>query len=125
MGGAGCWCSDGQGKPIPNTTTTNGKPICPKITKTNIRRSPVHDNRQSTRSQNRRICRANDIYHFNNNLMNVFVIEYNRQHPDEKASNNQIVLNWKFDGLDVNHDEKLQKIELKTLRRLVTKVSVC
>lgn len=55
--------------------------------------------------------------------MTVFVKEYNRQHPNEKASSDQIVLNWKFDGLDVNHDEKLQKIEFKILRRMVTKVS--
>lgn len=120
MGGAGCWCSDGQGKPIPNTTTTNGKPICPKISKVNIRRSPL--NNHSVHERNKRICRRADQRLFNNNLLKVFYNEYSRQHPGDTSITDKKVLDWKFTELDVNSDDKLQKMEFKEMRRLVRQV---
>lgn len=122
MGGAGCWCSDGQGKPIPNTTTTSGKPNCPKISKVNIRRSPSRSQSVS-RSRNRnRICRRNDYRLFNNNLLKVFYGEYSRAHPTEQILNDKIVLDWKFTQLDTNKDDKIHKLEFREMRRLVRKV---
>lgn len=122
MGGAGCWCSDGQGKPIPNTTTTNGKPMCPKISKMNIRRSPARS-RSSANQSNRRICRRSDQRQFSVNLKKVFANEYNRLHPVDESTDDQTILQWKFNELDSNRDGKLQKFEFRILRRLVRKVS--
>lgn len=123
MGGAGCWCSDGQGKPIPNTTTTSGKPICPKISKINIRRSPSR-NIQRTQQKNRnRICRKNDQRLFNSNLLKSFYGEYSRAHPMETMPIDKIVLDWKFNQLDMNKDDKIHKLEFREMRRLVRKVN--
>lgn len=128
MGGAGCWCSDGQGKPIPNTTTTNGKPICPKIGKVNIRRSPIRHEQprnNGNNNRNRRQCRRADQRLFNSNLVKKFFNEYNRLNPSSSMgmAADKTVLDWKFSQLDSNKDEKLDKIEYKELRRLVRKVS--
>lgn len=122
MGGAGCWCSDGQGKPIPNTTTTNGKPICPKIGKVNIRRSPSRPQGASRNRNRMRICRRNDQRLFNNNLLKVFHSEYSRMHPIDTQSTDKIVLDWKFNQLDANKDDKIHKLEFREMRRLVRKV---
>lgn len=128
MGGAGCWCSDGQGKPIPNTTTTNGKPICPKIGKVNIRRSPTRNQHinSGNYNRNRRQCRRADQRLFNSNLFKKFFNEYNRQNPSSPMITvaDKTVLDWKFSQLDSSKDEKLDKIEYKELRRLVRKVSL-
>lgn len=120
MGGAGCWCSDGQGKPIPNTTTTTGKPICPKISKVNIRRSPSRS--QSVGRTKNRICRRNDQRLFNTNLLKSFYGEYSRAHPMESMPTDKSVLDWKFNQLDVNKDDKIHKLEFREMRRLVRKV---
>lgn len=123
MGGAGCWCSDGQGKPIPNTTTTNGKPICPKISKVNIRRSPPGHAQSPSRSRNRnRVCRRNDQRLFTSNLLKSFYGEYSRAHPLESMPTDKIVLDWKFSTLDLNKDDQIHKLEFREMRRLVRKV---
>lgn len=131
MGGAGCWCSDVSGKPIPNTTTTSGKPICPKIGKVNMRRSPPppshhhHHHHSVSRARNRsRICRRNDQRLFNSNLLKSFHAEYSRAHPTtgHGPPTDKIVLDWKFDQLDANKDEQIHKFELREMRRLVRKV---
>lgn len=122
MGGAGCWCSDGQGKPIPNTTTTSGKPICPKIGKVNIRRSPSRT-QSSSRSRSRsRICRRNDQRLFNSNLLKSFYGEYTRAHPLESMPTDKTVLDWKFTQLDLNKDDEIHKLEFREMRRLIRKV---
>lgn len=123
MGGAGCWCSDVSGKPIPNTTTTSGKPICPKIGKVNMRRSPPPPSHSVSRARNRnRICRRNDQRLFNSNLLKSFHAEYSRAHPASGLSTDKAVLDWKFNQLDVNKDEQIHKFELREMRRLVRKV---
>lgn len=124
MGGAGCWCSDSSGKPIPNTTTTNGKPVCPKIGKVNIRRSPPGQMHSVSRARNRnRICRRNDQRLFNSNLLKSFHGEYSRAHPMDGPPTDKTVLDWKFDQLDMNKDDHIHKFELREMRRLVRKVS--
>ncbi|XP_031620477.1 SPARC-related modular calcium-binding protein 1 isoform X2 [Contarinia nasturtii] len=121
MGGAGCWCSDGQGKPIPNTTTTSGKPICPKIGKVNIRRSPARTQSVNRTKNRSRVCRRNDQRLFNSNLLKSFYGEYSRAHPMENMPTDNIVLDWKFNQLDVNKDDKIHKLEFREMRRLVRK----
>lgn len=125
MGGAGCWCSDGQGKPIQNTTTTSGKPICPKISKINIRRSPTR-NQSVSRIQNaqkrQRNCRKDDQRLFNSNLLKSFYGEYSRAHPMETMPIDKLVLDWKFNQLDANKDDQIHKLEFREMRRLVRKV---
>lgn len=75
MDNAGCWCSDPQGKPVPNTTTRTGRPNCPKKAKSNTRRSP-----QSHLNLNRprRGCTRADQVVFNANLIRVFHSEHGR-----------------------------------------------
>lgn len=125
MGGAGCWCSDGQGKPIPNTTTTIGKPNCPKISKVSIRRSPSRGQGGVSRSKLRnRICRRNDYKTFNSNLLNVFYGEYSRAHPTEQMITDKMVLDWKFNQMDTNKDDTIHKLEFREMRRLVRKVII-
>lgn len=124
MGGAGCWCSDGQGKPIPNTTTTSGKPICPKISKVNIRRSPPGHTQSVNRSRIRnRLCRRNDQRIFTSNLLKSFYGEFSRAHPLEGMPTDKTVLDWKFSQLDVNKDQQIHKLEFREMRRLIRKVN--
>ncbi|XP_037034682.1 SPARC-related modular calcium-binding protein 2 isoform X4 [Bradysia coprophila] len=124
MLGAGCWCSDGQGKPIPNTTTRNGKPNCSKKSKTNIRRSPLRNVNQ----RNKRGCTRADQGQFNTNLIKVFHTEHNRFLAQNKhlspgtSVTDKIVLDWKFTILDTNENHLLDKIEYRELKRLVKKV---
>lgn len=56
MNGSGCWCSDEQGKPIPNTTTRSGRPDCTNKGRINKRRS-------SPRTMNRN-RKSNTFYSF-------------------------------------------------------------
>lgn len=120
MEGAGCWCSDSQGKPIPNTTTRNGKPNCMKQSKTNIRRSPLRNV-----NRNRRGCSRPDHAQFNTNLIKVFQHEHSRYNGRSVNSNtsDKIVLDWKFGSLDTNGNHMLDKMEYRELRRLVRKVN--
>lgn len=126
MLGAGCWCSDGQGKPIPNTTTRNGKPNCAKKSKTNIRRSPFP---LRNVNRNKRGCTRSDQGQFNTNLIKVFHTEHNRFLAQNKhlspgtSVTDKIVLDWKFTVLDTNANHLLDKIEYRELKRLVKKVS--
>lgn len=120
MKGAGCWCSDSHGKPIPNTTSTNGRPKCKKYTKTNIRRSPSR-NQNSVRDK--RICKKPDQRQFNSNLIHVFHGEYKRDHQGMQSNKNDEVIDWKFTTLDLNMDNLLDNTEYGAFRRLVRKVS--
>lgn len=122
MEGAGCWCSDVQGKPIPNTTTTVGKPKnCKRHTRVNIRRSPTRITKQSVQ-RDRTICRKSDQRVFNKNLIRVFHGEYKRSNRDNKTIEDHSVLNWKFLTLDQNADDVLDDSEYNEFRRLVRKI---
>lgn len=129
MEGAGCWCSDSLGKPIPNTTTRNGKPKCLKKGKTNIRRSPLRNvNRGAKRG-----CTKADQAQFNVNLIKVFHSEHSRRATagggggggnSGTGAGDKVVLDWKFSLLDTNGNHMLDKIEYRELKRLVKKVRV-
>lgn len=120
MKGSGCWCSDLQGKPIPDTTTTVGKPKnCKRHTKVNIRRSP---SRNQNPHRDRTICRKSDQRLFNNNLIHVFHGEYRRYHQDSMSSRDENVVDWKFSTMDRNMDNVLDSSEYSEFRRLVRKV---
>lgn len=76
-----------------------------------------------SRAKNRsRICRRNDQRLFNNNLLKSFHSEYDREHPMDSPPTDKIVLDWKFEQLDVNKDDQIHKFELREMRRLVRKV---
>lgn len=127
MEGAGCWCSDGQGKPIPNTTTRHGKPKCLKKGKTNIRRSPLRNV-----NRNKRGCSRADQVQFNTNLIKIFYIDHTRYHQNQQHNQqnvgssvtDKVVLDWKFSMLDTNRNHLLDKIEYRALKRMVKKVSL-
>ncbi|XP_055374150.1 SPARC-related modular calcium-binding protein 1 [Condylostylus longicornis] len=120
----GCWCSDSTGKPIPDTSTRNGKPNCRRYTRSNTRRSPSKNMMQ----RNRRPCTQADQAEFNNNLINIFVMEYKRYQSARDPLNppknldDKIVLEWKFISLDLNKNQMLDKIEFRELKRLIKKV---
>ncbi|XP_050323697.1 SPARC-related modular calcium-binding protein 1 isoform X1 [Bactrocera neohumeralis] len=128
LGDMGCWCSDIAGKPIENTSVRNGKPKCREYTKANIRRSP---SRHVSPSRLRRTCTAVDRAAFNANLIKVFQSEYVRAgqlkrglsgktaEGGEGASNDKLVLDWKFTYLDVNANQMLDKNEFRELKKLV------
>ncbi|XP_018788671.1 PREDICTED: SPARC-related modular calcium-binding protein 2 isoform X2 [Bactrocera latifrons] len=128
LGDMGCWCSDIAGKPIENTSVRNGKPKCREYTKANIRRSP---SRHVSPSRLRRTCTAIDRAAFNANLIKVFQSEYVRAgqlkrglsgktvEGGEGASNDKLVLDWKFTYLDVNANQMLDKNEFRELKKLV------
>lgn len=118
--GVGCWCSDSQGKPIPNTTTTVGKPNCTKHRKINIRRSPSGNQNYN---QDKRICRKSDQRLFNNNLVQAFYAEYKRQHQSLHPNNEQEVIDWKHSALDLNGDKVLDVTEYGAFKRIVRKVT--
>ena len=121
MEDSGCWCSDSQGKPIPNTTTRNGKPNCVRK-KIPSRRSP---NRNVNR--NKRGCTRIDQVQFNTNLIKVFLTEHSRHQNNQPAvftpTSDKVVLDWKFTMLDTNGNHMLDKIEYRELKRLVKKVT--
>ncbi|KAJ6644255.1 SPARC-related modular calcium-binding protein 1 [Pseudolycoriella hygida] len=122
MSGAGCWCSDPQGKPIPNTSTRNGRPHCYKRRKSNIRRSPLRNVSRSKRG-----CSRSDQETFNTNLIKVFHTEHSRylaqnKHLSPGTVTDKIVLDWKFTILDTNANHLLDKTEYRELKRLVKKV---
>lgn len=71
-----------------------------------------------------RDCRQNDQRTFNNNLLKVFHNEYKRAHPAEKTITDKTVLDWKFNQLDANKDEKIHKLELKEMRRVIRQVGI-
>ncbi|XP_054089612.1 SPARC-related modular calcium-binding protein 1 isoform X6 [Zeugodacus cucurbitae] len=128
IGEIGCWCSDITGKPIKNTSIRNGKPKCREYSKANMRRSP---SRHVNTSRLRRTCTAVDRAAFNANLIKVFQSEYvragqlKRGQPGkaaeggESASNDKLVLDWKFTYLDVNANQMLDKNEFRELKKLV------
>lgn len=124
MAKGGCWCSDSTGKPIANTTTRNGRPNCRKYVKSTIRRSPA---RNISSNRNKRACSQDDQALFNTNLLNVFQSEYGwyqRQHAHMSSTiiSNERILEWKFNAVDTNKNNRLDKNEFKELKRLVKKI---
>ncbi|XP_055611002.1 uncharacterized protein LOC129757741 isoform X1 [Uranotaenia lowii] len=133
--GVGCWCVNGQGKPLPNTTVQHGKPVCVKKGKSNQRRSsprnPVRNNKRS--------CSRMDRAVFNRNLLKLFENEHIRVQQNVKGAiggfntmglmansggvpSEKTVLEWKFASIDGNRNGVLDKNEYRELKRLIKKV---
>ncbi|XP_066254399.1 SPARC-related modular calcium-binding protein 2-like isoform X1 [Euwallacea similis] len=112
-----CWCVTVEGLPIPGTAkernpNLGGKPIrCGGGNKKKIARSP-------SRRKNR-TCKLMEKAQFNNNLMNSFHSEYMRELKRNDSDNGVII--WKFESLDTNHDQVLDKREYRDIKRLVSK----
>lgn len=106
-----CWCVTPKGKLIPNTAVHYQKPNCSKRFKTR-RRASVRKGKE--------FCGPNDKLKFTENLMNLFRAEYGKDLDESVDSTllNQKILNWKFQSIDRNDDDYLQKAEYKVLRRL-------
>ncbi|KOB72269.1 Uncharacterized protein OBRU01_12541 [Operophtera brumata] len=99
---SGCWCVTPDGKPLPDTAATNGRPDCNRTGKSHTRR----------RSS------------FNGNLIKIFTDEYERARSETGGGKLEPrnVANWKFRELDRDRSESLQKSEYRGLRRLIKKV---
>lgn len=107
-----CWCVTPKGKLIPNSAKRHDKPNCSR--KFKMRR------RASVRKDNKEICGPNDKQKFSENLLNLFRAEYGKDLNEDVDTVllNQKILNWKFQSIDRNDDEYLQRAEYKVLRRL-------
>ncbi|XP_062552816.1 SPARC-related modular calcium-binding protein 2 isoform X2 [Armigeres subalbatus] len=119
----GCWCVNGQGKPLPNTTVQHGKPVCVKKGKSNQRRSSPRNP-----VRNKRSCSRMDRAVFNRNLLKLFENEHIRVQQNVKggltsaAVSEKTVLDWKFASIDGNRNGMLDKPEYRELKRLIKKV---
>lgn len=107
-----CWCVTPEGLPLPYTTSRRGKPRCGRKRKSTRRRSP-------SRKHKSRICKRADKATLNNNLINSFHSEFNRD--TGKNESDTVVITWKFRALDLNNDEVLDKTEYRDLRKVVKK----
>ncbi|KAM7345382.1 SPARC related modular calcium binding-like protein magu isoform 2-T2 [Cochliomyia hominivorax] len=123
---SGCWCSDYTGTPIDNTTVrTVGRPKCREYNKGYIRRSPS----RNSSGNRKRSCTQDDRATFNTNLIGLFHNEYiriglsmNRNHKMDTFKptlDEAEVLNWKFNDLDENKNQMLDKNEFRELKKLV------
>nr|XP_029726240.1 SPARC-related modular calcium-binding protein 2 isoform X2 [Aedes albopictus] len=121
----GCWCVNGQGKPLPNTTVQHGKPVCVKKGKSNQRRSSPRNP-----VRNKRSCSRMDRAVFNRNLLKLFENEHSRVQPAQNVKggltattvSEKTVLDWKFASIDGNRNGVLDKTEYRELKRLIKKV---
>lgn len=122
-----CWCVNEAGKPIPGSSVRNKRPNCNQQGKPNTRR-------RSSRGRKERkgeSCGQSDRTTFNENLLKIFLSEYNRlpSHGVTTAkalslldSQEKRAIEWKFTELDRNGDHDLDKKELQALRRMLKKV---
>lgn len=67
-------------------------------------------------SDRRRPCGRADKKKFNENLLNLFRAEYGKELTSDIDTHK--ILNWKFESLDRNDDDFLQRPEYKPLKRL-------
>ncbi|KAL1517585.1 hypothetical protein ABEB36_001327 [Hypothenemus hampei] len=113
-----CWCVTSQGVPLPDTVKEKNKkpgskPIrCGLGFRKKIARSP-------SRKTKTRICRQPEKSIFNNRLMNSFHSEYKRDF--NRNNTDEIVIMWKFNSLDANRDDILDKREYRDIKRIVGK----
>ncbi|XP_059617873.1 SPARC-related modular calcium-binding protein 1 isoform X2 [Phlebotomus argentipes] len=117
-----CWCVTPQGKPVRNTTVKGVKPVCIRPGKVNTRRSPdVH-------LRMKKPCTKIDKAQFNANLIKMFHNEFQRYKKNQQGSedlpgvSDNMVLEWKFIGLDRNRNNILDKGEFRELKKLVKKI---
>ncbi|XP_017777976.1 PREDICTED: SPARC-related modular calcium-binding protein 2 [Nicrophorus vespilloides] len=118
-----CWCVTAQGFPIPLTVVpyrTGLKHKCGKIKKSTMRRSSANGAGQKKPAK---ACSLEDKALFNSNLIHIFTTEWMRNTEQPKsAATDAKVLEWKFDNMNLDKNEHLDRNEYKDLKRLVKKV---
>ncbi|CRL03761.1 CLUMA_CG016446, isoform A [Clunio marinus] len=111
----GCWCVNGQGKPIPKTHTKHGRPNC--AGKGSHKRSSPNSN-----SMPRRKCSPHDRVSFNTALTSIFHSEYSKSRSAHGNIGDHQVVEWKFKLLDLNRNNILEKHEYQGLRKIAKTV---
>lgn len=116
-----CWCVNSQGAPMDYTLTQYSPSLKPKCSrkKSTRRRSSPKNSRRSTRQ-----CKREDKAKFNINLVKIFQTEFIRENAFVGTSDGNLfnrVLDWKFDQMDKNGDNRLDKNEYKDLKKIVKK----
>jgi SPARC-related modular calcium-binding protein len=112
----GCWCVNGQGKPIQNTHTKHGRPNC--AGKGSQKRSSPGSN-----SAPRKKCSPNDRVTFNTGLVSIFHTEHIKSRGSIGIIGDHQVVEWKFKLLDLNKNNILEKSEYQGLKKIAKTVS--
>ncbi|EDW74513.2 uncharacterized protein Dwil_GK21959 [Drosophila willistoni] len=131
LGETGCWCSDHLGRPIENTSTSSlrSKPKCRAYRRNTRRRSPTRlvnpvpsdsSETEAGATAAHRACSKADRLAFNDQLIEIFRSEYLRSASvrDQRPTDAD-VLDWKFIQLDANNNQKLDRHEVRELKKLV------
>uniref|UniRef100_A0A915JVS5 Uncharacterized protein n=1 Tax=Romanomermis culicivorax TaxID=13658 RepID=A0A915JVS5_ROMCU len=112
-----CWCSKEDGTPVPGSAMMNKKPNCTNQSKTG---------RRSSRRQlgaPKSGCGTLDRSYFNSNLIKYFKNEYEDELKKAQKNFGKIktsqIIEWKFNQLDADRNDKITKKEMKILRKLV------
>ncbi|CAG7721570.1 unnamed protein product [Allacma fusca] len=122
-----CWCVTETGRPIPGTsvlyTSGSRRPNCAKY---HPRAKSATKRRSSQGRKNRKSCNHADRAQFNLALIKTFRGEYGRLKSFSSSftgygemGGEDEVLSWKFDHLDKNKDNFLERNETVILKRLV------
>lgn len=127
LGTTECWCSDLNGNPIKNTSTRRSKPKCRRDQR---RRTPPRLFSQEPDGANssegvgggHRPCNKTDRMQFNSQLIEEFRSEQQRS-GQLAGSSDAAVLEWKFNQLDTNANQVLDRQEVRELKKLVKRVS--
>ncbi|CDW54710.1 thyroglobulin type 1 repeat containing [Trichuris trichiura] len=116
-----CWCVTTSGKPVPGTSNRFKKPSCLPQGKVGRRSSTTQMGRSNG------ACTSAYRSTFISNLIKMFQGEHEREmHHKHRyhdltviPSPARTVIEWKFNRLDVNHDNKISSGELRRLRELI------
>ncbi|KRX48085.1 Sparc-related modular calcium-binding protein 1 [Trichinella murrelli] len=100
-----CWCAEPEsGKPIPNTSARNARPVCDQNEKTALKI---------------RGCNSKKLHRFLQRLFGTLessMIASGFSEFSEEMSRREMALRWKFIDLDRNKNGKLEKQEWKHYR---------
>ncbi|KFD71583.1 hypothetical protein M514_05294 [Trichuris suis] len=104
-----CWCSDPEtGKPIPNTSTKNAKPVCDK---------PWEKVKLSIRGCGPKKLRRFLFQLFSTLESSMIASGYNEL--AEEMSRRDLAVRWKFQDMDKNKNKKLERKEWKYYRAVL------
>ncbi|KRX95015.1 Sparc-related modular calcium-binding protein 1 [Trichinella pseudospiralis] len=103
-----CWCAEPEsGKPIPNTSAKNARPVCDQKEKTALKI---------------RGCNPTKLHRFLQRLLGTLessMIASGFSEFSEEISRREMALRWKFIDLDRNKNGKLEKKEWKHYRMVL------
>ncbi|KAL1226880.1 putative SPARC-like protein-related modular calcium-binding protein [Trichinella spiralis] len=103
-----CWCAEPEsGKPIPNTSAKNARPVCDQKEKTALKI---------------RGCNSKKLHRFLQRLFGTLessMIASGFSEFSEEMSRREMALRWKFIDLDRNKNGKLEKQEWKHYRMVL------